>query len=423
MVSTTSRFLSSLHQLPLINIAYWLLLSLPIGILIGRSAMDISFTFMGLAFLAHCIKHKDWQLFTPTWVKLGLVIWAYLFIRSIFALDVANNIDRGLFFGRFIIGALAIEWVMMHRQNASRRLFQLLTPVMLFIMFDVYYQYFVGSDLLGHEILGNRLTGPFKSPMVGNVLLLFSFPLLCWCLANYVMKPNSLRQLMSGLLLSLLFIGAIFVTGERMVFILCLFGIFVASLLMPSLRKVSVALIGVLAILITLIGLINPKIIDRQLHSSQTVIKHFRDTQYGQIWRNGIKVGLQKPLIGVGPRNFREICPSLPLLEVNNYPIREQCNLHTHNIYLEWFSETGLIGLGLFVALVGLLLQTLLNAVWRDRNDAVIVGFCVFAIAYLWPLRTSSSFFTNSFAVPFWFMLGWGLALSKQRLVKPIHAD
>lgn len=407
---------STFNVISLSTVAYWLLLFLPIAMVAGRAALDINFTLLALLFLANAIKNNDWTLFKPTWVKLALFIWVYLLIRSIFAVDIANNIDRGIFFGRFILGALAIEWVFKQHQAAAKILLQVLVAVVLFIVFDTYLQYFAGYDILGHVPINDRLTGPFNDVRVGSVLLVMMFPVLCWLLTYEIFKHRPLINTLIGLAFSLLVIGAIFVTGERMVFILCLFGLFIASFVLPGCKKISLILLIALVMFVGVMNLINPKIVERQINSSQSVVQHFVDSQYGQIWRNAIKVGLQQPLIGVGPKNFREVCPTLPLLEIHDYPIREQCNLHTHNIYLEWFAETGLIGLALFISLVALWMKTFIQAIQRNRQDAVMIGFFVFAVVFLWPIKTSASFFTNSVALPFWFMLGWGLALAQQSI-------
>ncbi len=395
-------------------VAYWLLLFMPIAMVAGRSLLDITFTSLGLLYVAHCITNRDWSLFKPTWVKLALGIWAYLLIRSIFSIDIANNIDRGVFFGRFILGALAIEWVFMQHQDSAKRLFQVLAAMVFFIIFDIYVQYFVGQDVFGHLPVNDRLTGPFSDVRVGSVLLMMVFPVICWLLTKQCFKQRPIMSQLLGLVFALLVIGAIFVTGERMVLILGVFGLLVASAVLPNQKKIGLLLIAGLMLFVAAMNVISPKIVERQIHSSQTVIAQFKDSQYGQIWRNAIKVGMQHPLVGVGPKNFRKVCPSLPLLEIHDFPIREQCNLHTHNIYLEWFAETGLIGLALFITLVALWMNTFIQAIKRNRNDAVMIGFFVFAIVSLCPIKTSASFFTNSVALPFWFMLGWGLALCNQ---------
>ncbi len=413
----SSRTSSSTFNLPtLSNLAYWLLLFLPVAMIAGRSALDIAFSLLGFAFLIHTLKTNDWSLFKPAWVKLAFFIWAYLLIRSLFAMDVANNIDRGIFFGRYILGTLAIEWVFQQHQGAPKRLFQILTAIVFFVIVDIYLQYFLGQDLLGHVPINERLTGPFTDVRVGSVLLMMVFPVICWLFIYQGFKQRPLLNQLIGLGFAMLVVSAIFLTGERMVFILCLFGLVVAVFVLPNQKKIGLFLIGALTLFVLTMSVVNPNIVERQIASSQKVMAQFKDSQYGQIWRNAIKVGMQQPLVGVGPRNFRKVCPSLPQLEIHEYPIREQCNLHTHNIYLEWFAETGLIGLMLFIALVALWIKTFIQAIQRNRQDAVLIGFFVFAVVFLWPIKTSASFFTNSVALPFWFMLGWGLALTKQPL-------
>lgn len=406
--------LATFNEFSLSKAAYWLLLFLPIAILVGRAALDIAFTLLGFTYLVHALKNNDWSLFKPRWVKLALLIWFYLLVRSIFAIDIANNIDRGVFFGRYIFGALAIEWVFKQHQEAAKALFQILFAVVIFLIFDVYLQYFVGFDVFGNGIINGRLTGPFPDVRVGRMLVMLAFPVVCWMVQHPFIEDKPICNRLIGLSFSILFVGAVFVTGERMMFLLSIFGLLLAFLLLPHHKKYTLILIAVLPLTLALLSFNNAKIVDRQVNSTKIMIEHLQDTPYGQIWRNAVKVGMQNPLFGVGPKNFREVCPSLPPLEIHGYHIREQCNLHTHNFYLEWFAETGLLGLSMFVVLVGLWLSLFFKAIKAQRNNAVLIGFCVFTIIYLFPVKSSGSFFTNSVALPFWILMGWGLALTQK---------
>lgn len=411
---SSSLSLPTTKSLSLLSIAYVLFLLLPLAVLGGRSGLDICFTFLGLTFLIDCIKQNHWTLFKPAWVKLSLVIWLYLFIRSLFVPDVSHSIDRGLFFGRFILGALGMQWVIMQRPGAAKRFFQLMSAVVGFIVIDVFIQYFTGEDLFGKQIVRDRLTGPFSDVRVGSVLMMLAFPVVCWALTNQVFNARMVYCRILGLVVTIAFIGAVFVSGERMAFIMTVFGLCIAIFLLPNQKKLGLMLLAIMAVLFASLSLFNPKILERQFSSSQAMITHIYDSPYGQIWRNAVKVGMQQPLVGVGPRQYRKICPTLPALDIHDYPIREQCNLHTHHFYLEWFTETGLIGLGLFIALVGLWLREFIQAFKRDPNQPILIGLFVFVVIFLWPLKTAPSFFTNVVALPFWMVLGWGLALTKQ---------
>jgi len=414
LVVLKQHFLSLFDQKPLPSFSYYLVLFLPLAVILGRSALDLSFTLLGLMFLSHCIQQHDWQLFKPKWVKLALFIWLYLVVRSVFAIEIANNIDRGLFFGRFILGLLAIEWVFSRYLQAPKRLFQVSLVVVTFLIFDIYFQFFTGYDLLGKPPIDDRLTGPLNDVRVGRILIMLAFPLVCWAMTHPFFQARPRVNTLIGLSCATILIGAVFVTGERMMFLLSIFGILLAFLCLPHHKKYGLLLLMILPLFVALISVTNPKIIDRQIHSTQQMIEHLPNTPYGQIWRNALKVGMQNPLFGVGPKNFREVCPSLPQLDIGDYPIRAQCNLHAHNFYIEWFAETGIVGLALFIALVYLWLSRLFTAVRLQRDNAVLIGFGIFAVLFLLPIRSSGSFFTNSVALPFWFLLGWGLALTRK---------
>ena len=402
----------------LASAAKWLVASLPVCMVAGRSAMEVCFALLALLFLVHCVKHREWRWFRPTWVKLALGCWLYLLCLSIVNLETADNLDRGLYFGRFLFGALAIQWALSADRQAAGLLFKSLCVCVLFIVFDVFYQYCAGADLFGRKPKGVRLTGPFSDLRAGGMLLWMSFPVLVWFAGGKIIEA---KPFLSRALSSLVIVGcvaAIFVSGERMALLMALFGLSLVVVLSPMKKSVLVAasLLG-LAFVVAL-GITNQKIVERQFASSKTVIMNFADSQYGQLWRNGVKIGMQNPLFGVGPRNFRQVCPALPPLDIGDYPVRIQCSTHPHNIYIEWFAETGLLGLALFLALSFLWLKTLFKARRVDRRNLVLTGLTISVIIRLWPVQTTGSFFSNSSALPFWIMLGWALAMANEAMRK-----
>ena len=82
-------------------------------------------------------------------------------------------------------------------------------------------------------------------------------------------------------------------------------------------------------------------------------------------WRIALKIAGDRPLLGAGLGNFTVVEPSYAARNINllrvQYAVRYR--LETHNTYLNLLSELGLVGLGLFLALIGLVLAAAMRGI------------------------------------------------------------
>ena len=86
------------------------------------------------------------------------------------------------------------------------------------------------------------------------------------------------------------------------------------------------------------------------------------------LWRGALRMLLDRPLLGVGPDNFR-------LLYGNYLDLKGwRRDLHANNMYLEFFATTGLVGGGLFLWFVWRV-TSILGAQWRKMGDAELSLF------------------------------------------------
>ncbi|MGI9491365.1 MAG: hypothetical protein ACR2QF_02960, partial [Geminicoccaceae bacterium] len=84
-----------------------------------------------------------------------------------------------------------------------------------------------------------------------------------------------------------------------------------------------------------------------------------------------------------------------------------------HNPYLELLSETGFLGLTLFLVVIGLVLRDQRNGWRRTRPDfPLTVGASASLILFLWPLLISKSIFSNWNGMLLWLMIGLSLAIA-----------
>ena len=75
--------------------------------------------------------------------------------------------------------------------------------------------------------------------------------------------------------------------------------------------------------------------------------------------------------------------------------LKNGCNTHPHNFYIQLLAETGLIGfifiLGLFFYLLLQIIKNIFFKSFKDSEICILIGFFV----VLWPLTTNGNFFNN----------------------------
>ena len=82
-------------------------------------------------------------------------------------------------------------------------------------------------------------------------------------------------------------------------------------------------------------------------------------------WRIALRIAADRPLLGAGLGNFTVVEPSYAARNINllrvEYAVRYR--LEAHNTYLNLVSELGLVGLGLFLALIGLVITAAMRGI------------------------------------------------------------
>ena len=197
-----------------------------------------------------------------------------------------------------------------------------------------------------------------------------------------------------------------------MAFILVLFGLLLTALARLGLKRaVALGLIGVAVLAGVFLAGRGQISVHRQFTDTAQNLSYFWDSNYGHLWRSGVKVGSARPLTGVGMHNFRIACSRPGIGMPPSFFSR--CNLHPHNMYVEWFAESGAPGLLGFLVLIGVWLRRLWRAGRSVQWRGWVLGPAVGAFIYLWPVATTGSFFSNWNAVTFWLVLGWALAAAR----------
>lgn len=394
---------------------------IPLFLVTGRAAVDIALSLVALLFIARSFISKDWAWTRATWFRIGLVLWAWTLLISNTAFDVAASYGQALSWIRFLLFAAALgTWVL--DEVWIRRLIAAGTAMLLLVAADAWLQYITGTDIFGHQRVGDRLTGPFDDLRVGVYITKLFFPVALGFTLWRLRERGKGWPAWLAAGAAIMVIGAVFVSGERMALILMMFGLVLAAVLQKGVLRAAIGGVLALALIgIAVVAAVDEQMMKRQFMSTAEAIANFSDTPYGVLWRNAIQLGSERPLTGVGMKNFRVACDdpkiALPSDVQKTVPPSEQdlrCGTHPHNTYLEWFSEAGIPGLILFVMMISALGQQLWSA-WQQIGDnrAWMAGPVIALILQLWPLAATASFFSNWSAALVWLAAGWALAAAR----------
>ncbi|MCX6797573.1 MAG: O-antigen ligase family protein [Candidatus Doudnabacteria bacterium] len=113
------------------------------------------------------------------------------------------------------------------------------------------------------------------------------------------------------------------------------------------------------------------------------------------LWNTGVKAIKEAPIVGLGLTGFAKQWPRLntdPNLDSHNFP---------HNIFLDLWVETGIIGLISLIGLMGLMIFRGLS----NRADIFKLGASLFLIALITQGFIDNPYFKNDLAMVFWIIL------------------
>ena len=407
--------------------SYFLLLFsfIPASIIIGPAVSLINILLIDFFFIFLIFYKKDYKFLSNEAVKLIIFLCLYLIFNSIISKDFLMSANRNFGFIRFGILFLAFNYFFYNKDFVNKVLIVWVLTLSI-LSLDTYIESIFGKNILGYgEAYGSRIVSFFKDePIVGGYINGFYLIIIGYLF--YIKKNITNKYKYLILIISIFFIIAIILTGERSNSIKAISGFFLFYLFNDFFKfKEKIFSILMLILLFTLLfnssdflklryGLqfFNPIVSTLQLNSkikkNETQVNTLKGNIYPRLYQSGFEVFKKYPIFGVGNKNYRvETCSKE---KKPNYYI---CTTHPHQLYFEFLAEHGLFGsMVLFFILFSLIFGRI-KIILASKNYLQI-GCLIFLSTSFIPLLPSGAFFADYNLTIFWLNLSIMYSIGKK---------
>lgn len=407
----------------------YIVIAIPLLLITGPFLPDLFLSTACLIFLIKIIYNKKFFIFNESFFRYFILFWLCLILSSTLgdSKNFNNSIQASFFYLRFGIFVILIKYLMNTNKNFLLLfLYSISTAILLVTIFGALQFIHIRASLINEIIklfinssreyfdyhwggIGpshfNRLTLPFSDLQVAGSFIVRLLPLsfiLVLCKINNK-KISKKESLLIKIFFTLVFF-IVWASGERSSFILLIIQLTLLFFLIKKLRiffKKFLAL-GILLVLLSIY--IDP--ISKGRMITQTIDNiteknkiHFISSIHQAHIIGAWEIFLNNKYFGAGIKGFRYEC-----FNKNEYfkNPRIICTTHPHNVFMQFLSETGIVGSIFYIIsflMVSLVLLKKFIYNLLNKNRFFIDDYKVCALIgifiTLWPLASSGSFFNN----------------------------
>ena len=244
------------------------------------------------------------------------------------------------------------------------------------------------------------------SPQIPDFIAAGSYFSLCW-LAALGLVLASPRHRLAGLIAALPLLAALYLTGSRSVIAAALGGVVAfAFISVVRLRATTGRIVIAAAIIavVVMIGSFRSMVGHDVAGETARVSLSIR----GELLRVGLRVIETRPVFGVGLDRFFLVAGTVksPLLDATWSSRR-----NPHNDLLRFAGELGLLGLGLFLWILGAAAVRIWQAL-RNAYDPLLAGLAAGLVAFLITSMVSNPLMLREVSYVFWIALGLAVGRS-----------
>jgi len=416
-----------------IDIFWYLCILIPFSFIIGIAVTEI-FVFITIFFFIY--KNRDINYFKDKKFIFLIVFSIYIFLNALVQTPYQDLKYQSFFHFRFSILAISILFILNFYKNKIRSKKYLPVLVFIFTFFviiDAFLQYFTGQNILGYEIIGNRISGIFGKEQILGSFLVRVLPLLLWIIFFYKLDIKKNKNFFY--IFFILYFITIYLSGGRTSFILLLISIFFYIIFFKSLRKIISISSVILILFIFFTSFVK---IGKSDPSTILIIKTFNQIQTkfnfekGEIILKNDDISKNKnislknfyifskahtghyvlayhlfkssPIFGHGPEGFRSYCRG-----VNYDSDIGMCSTHPHNTLMQILAETGFVGFIFYIFGLFFVFFKIIQYRKKFNNHPKIFCFLSCSVAIiinLFPFLPNGNFFNNWMLIINYYYIG-----------------
>ena len=384
---------------------------IPFFLITGAFLSDLSISLIGILFLFYCLKEKNFSYFKNKYFYFFLIFWGYLIFNTLINNFNIDSLKISFFYFRYGVFVIAIVALLNVDDKFIKYFFYCIFICFSVLIVDGFYQYFVGENIFGFKSGSNyRVSSFFGDEQILGGYLSRLWPMF-FGLSIFIFKQKN-KLFFLFILIFILSEALIFLSGDRAAFFYINLSAVFVILFSQKLLKLRLFTLLSSILLFIIISFINPtakeRVFDQTLAQMNLVEKNEEAKQnkegqvfiftkgHHEIYISAYKMFLDNKILGVGVKNFRNIC-SDPRYYVDD---KEVCSTHPHNTYLQILTETGIIGfLFLLTTLIyfckyvfkHLMLKFKGKYYFSDFEICVLSGIAI----YLWPFVPTGNVFSN----------------------------
>ena len=420
----------------------FLLLAIPISYILGNLVLNINIIILIVTSLVF-YNHKIFSYkFSPI-DKIIILFFSYILLNGIinnffnFPANSNNNfiLVKSILFMRFLLLYFTLKYLIRNEIIDLKKIFIFYSIIVLFVCVDIIIQYIFGYDLFGFEATARRFSGPFGDELVSGAFIqrFFIFPLFALILFSKIKKGQFLD--FSFFLIIILSAVGIFLSGNRVPLLLFIIMITIFFFFQPKIRKAVMYVVVLFSL--TFVIVLNSNI-NFKKHYSSLIIESGKITNYIKLKvtgksllglksiyikeiESGILTWQENKVFGGGIKSFYVHCVNI---NPNDWTLfgGVNCNQHPHNYYLEAAAALGIVGLIIFLLLIGSIIFSSYKESVSNRDDSaykkLIFPFLILFIIEIFPFKTTGSLFTTGNATYLFIIIAFVVGLNEYRLKK-----